>query len=73
MEQPGMMQAMVNALRDKVGLDTAISGRLDALARRVDGLGVGAEAFQPHLALDPERSGDGTDADAIRLGHAVTF
>ena len=32
------VEDMIRRVRDKVGLDTALSGRLDALARRVDGL-----------------------------------
>lgn len=32
------LEDMIRRVRDKVGLDAAMSGRLDALARRVDGL-----------------------------------
>lgn len=32
------VEEMIRRVRDKVGLDAALSGRLDALARRVDGL-----------------------------------
>ena len=46
------LEEMIRRVRDKVGLDAALSGRLDALARRVDGLAqvLGLATAQPREA-----------------------
>lgn len=74
------LEEMIRRVRDKVGLDAALSGRLDALARRVDGLaqalglptaGSGrpsgtARRRAPHTAPAKATTGVGTRKPTVR-------
>ena len=57
------LEDMIRRVRDKVGPDTALSGRLDALARRVDGL---AQVLGVPLA-----AGEGDGGRSPRKGSAA--
>lgn len=56
------LEEMIRRVRDKVGLDAALSGRLDVLARRVDGLAQalglgGVQAAEAPVPSPPPRAG----------------